>query len=186
MLRELNGGESTTSAAGETAAEDAGERASKRRRTEGDTSPTKDGALGPALEWRWDPRDPVPDPTEGGEDAGPGRAERAELFLHAWRNVWSRKARGRGASTGGAAPAGSARPPRPLLELRIILEHEPAPSTQVRLTAHWTRGLDADRAAFTGLFGFVTRKVGERLKAEAGTETGVAAQERGIAGGDGD
>ncbi|GAA5891460.1 hypothetical protein JCM8208_007288 [Rhodotorula glutinis] len=165
VLSELDGG-AVAASAGEAADGQDDGRAAKRRRVEGGEEERPRGggdaaAARSALEWRWDP--PARASASPRDDD-----EHAELVVRAWRNVWSRKAR-RAAAAPVAAPAaaaGSSSPPRPLLELRLLVDLEPAPSTQAKLTAHWVRGLDVDRAAFTGLVGFVTRKVGERVKGE--------------------
>ncbi|BGP43199.1 hypothetical protein JCM10449v2_007227 [Rhodotorula kratochvilovae] len=157
VLRELGGAE----LGGEDGAPQE-ERAAKRRRVAGDGA----GEAHSALEWRWD-------------EPRLSESAHAELFVRAWRNVWARKAR-RGGAIAAAPPAdAAAEPARPLLELRVRFEcatpaaaqegePDPLAPPQVKLTAHWVRGRDADRAAFTGLWGFVTRKVGERLKAGGG------------------
>jgi len=166
VLRELDGGGGA--AKDEPADRLDGGRAPKRRRVGERSGGAAEAASTSALEWRWDEpasaSSPAQDEDDGDESA---RAAHAELVVVARRNVWSRKAR-RAAAAPAAAAAATSSPPRALLELRLLVDLEPAPSAQVRLTAHWVRGLDADRAAFTGLVGFVTRKVGERLKGGAG------------------
>ncbi|GAA6001705.1 uncharacterized protein JCM10292_005001 [Rhodotorula paludigena] len=200
VLRELVGSGGTSGAAGSGA--DGEERAVKRPRMSRDESGQANEAASErgALEWRWDGRDAATSGEEGGESGD-------EVWIRAWRNVWSRKARRAGVSTSSqpgkaadppvagapAAPASDLNvakqlrdPAAPLLELRIRLV-QPAPASpptaqsssasptatsvapaQVKLTAHWVRGLDADRAAFTGLWSFLSRKVGDKLKARAG------------------
>ncbi|GAA6055031.1 hypothetical protein JCM3770_006703 [Rhodotorula araucariae] len=167
VLREL----CTANAGAQEGANGAGDdgRAAKRRRVSGGGSHLTPSAL----EWRWD-EPPV------------AECERTqELFVRAWRNVWSRKAR-RGGPASTALDV--AEPARPLLELRVRferagphahLEGEPDPPQQVKLTARWVRGRDADCAAFTGLWGFVTRKVGEKLKARGGEADTAPEQEKG-------
>lgn len=200
VLREVAGSGSAYGAAGGEA--NGEERAAKRPRTSSGAlkRANEAGSKRGALEWRWGGRDEAPSGKEGGESGD-------EVWIRAWRNVWSRKARRAGVSTSSepgkaadpptvgvpAAPASDVNvatqltdPAAPLLELRILLER-PAPASpptaqsssasptatsvapaQVKLTAHWVRGLDADRAAFTGLWSFLTRKVGDKLKARMG------------------
>ncbi|GAA5946099.1 hypothetical protein JCM3775_005531 [Rhodotorula graminis] len=174
VLRELDGG-AVVAPAGEAVDGRDGGRAPKRRRIEGREEERSRGngeaAAASALEWRWEPPASAPSSPRVG-DGEEGRSGHAELVVRAWRNVWSRKAR-RAAATAAAVAAAPSSPQRPLLELRLLVDLEPAPSAQVRLTAHWVRGLDVDRAAFTGLVGFVTRKVGERLKGEEEADGGT-------------
>ncbi|GAA6014564.1 hypothetical protein JCM10207_001646 [Rhodosporidiobolus poonsookiae] len=153
-----------------------------------------------ALEWSWDEV-----AAEEAEQDGDGVAVR----VRARRNVWSRAARRAAAAAatvespaaGASASARQAAPPPLLLELRIQLlpsfpppppasaspaphpANEPGP---VRLVSTWLSGSpaepDAGRAAYTGLWGFVVRKVGERVrvadgKGATGTEGEGEAQE---------
>ncbi|GAA5839161.1 hypothetical protein JCM9279_002613 [Rhodotorula babjevae] len=185
VLRELGGGSSAAARVDAAPLPD-DERAPKRRRVGERARDDAEATATSALEWRWDEPSSASSSPRDGEDGSDGaRAAHAELVVVARRNVWSRKAR-RAAAAPDPAPAtaASSSPPRSLLELRLLVDLEPSPSAQARLTAHWVRGLDADRAAFTGLVGFVTRKVGERLKGER--EAGVERARRGEEGREGD
>lgn len=149
------------------------QRPGKRRR---DDLQNSGGSAAQGLEWGW---------IAGMAKDAPGKeGQEREVWVKAWRNVWSRKARRATAQT--SAAAGTA--VRPLLELRIALEPtapSPSPSpaapsspsraasSQVKLTLTWLRGFDADYPALTGLWGYLTRKVGERLKELAGASVGV-------------
>ncbi|GEM11421.1 ribosomal RNA large subunit methyltransferase F [Rhodotorula toruloides] len=166
----------------------------KRRRVKRSSG---EGAASSGLEWRWS--------TAAGEGEQGGEVEERQVWIQAWRNVWSRKARRAMTATSSAANTTAAAeydavPARPLLELRITLDLSspssiPSPtvsnlppcpsdtSPQVKLTLTWLRGLDASYPALTGFWSYLTRKVGDRVKligseAERDREEGGARKER--------
>ncbi|CDR48290.1 RHTO0S17e00496g1_1 [Rhodotorula toruloides] len=169
VLRELVG-----EPIGASAEEQGGRR--KRRRV---VRSHEGGSVVSGLEWRWS--------ETAGESEGE-EAEEREVWIKAWRNVWSRKAR-RASTHAPSTTAGEdgSTTTSPLLELRISLEvvssssaspsaspppprpvSQTKPQPQAKLTLTWYRGFDAEYPSLTGFWGYLTRKVGERVKALGG------------------
>ncbi|GAA6056848.1 hypothetical protein NBRC10513_002385 [Rhodotorula toruloides] len=147
------------------------------------------GSMASGLVWHWGSLSAT-----GGEKGE--EEEGREVWIKAWRNVWSRKAR-RGTTQPSASTTAAGHdtaPTRPFLELRISLDLVSSPSSaspshsasanltasqpqaQAKLTLTWLRGFDSSYPALTGFWGYLTRKVGERVKAldreAAGREEG--------------
>ncbi|BGP35164.1 hypothetical protein JCM10296v2_006994 [Rhodotorula toruloides] len=138
------------------------------------------GSMATGLEWHW-----TGAAAKDGAEENEGEEEEREVWVKAWRNIWSRKVRRATSQTSTSATTAAGddpAPTRPFLELRIsLVVSSPSPASsshsasadptasqaqaQAKLTLTWLRGLDADCPALTGFWGYLTRKVGERVKA---------------------
>ncbi|GAA5888406.1 hypothetical protein JCM6882_008610 [Rhodosporidiobolus microsporus] len=100
---------------------------------------------------------------EGADEAAAAPATGDEMKLLLEMRLLVRPANSPLSPTGVSAP-----PPPTNAPSAAAPAFPPLPLSSPHLLALWTRGADADRAMFVGLWGYLVRKVGEAVRARAG------------------